>query len=219
MSRILDFLKPHRSVPRTPWTANSRWDLSVSRVAILVFGLVLFGFGEALLIVSALGNSPWTVLAQGIAIQLGVSVGIATVIISSLVLALWLPLKEKPGFGTLANIIVIATALDIGINNFPPQNTFFLRLSYVVVGVLIVGIGSSLYITCGLGPGPRDGWMTALHNRTGIPVGRVRLGIEATVLVIGWLLGGTVGLGTALFALTVGYSVALCFALVARLVS
>lgn len=219
MSRILDFLKPHRSVPRTPWTANSRWDLSVSRVAILVFGLVLFGFGEALLIVSALGNSPWTVLAQGIAIQLGVSVGIATVIISSLVLALWLPLKEKPGFGTLANIIVIATALDIGINNFPPQNTFFLRLSYVVVGVLIVGIGSSLYITCGLGPGPRDGWMTALHNRTGIPVGRVRLGIEATVLVIGWLLGGTVGLGTAVFALTVGYSVALCFALVARLVS
>lgn len=219
MSRILDFLKPHRSVPRTPWTANSRWDLSVSRVAILVFGLVLFGFGEALLIVSALGNSPWTVLAQGIAIQLGVSVGIATVIISSLVLALWLPLKEKPGFGTLANIIVIATALDIGINNFPPQNTFFLRLSYVLVGVLIVGIGSSLYITCGLGPGPRDGWMTALHNRTGIPVGRVRLGIEATVLVIGWLLGGTVGLGTALFALTVGYSVALCFALVARLVS
>ena len=219
MRSFFEFLRPHRSVPQTPWTAQSRWQLSSTRLAILICGLALFGFGESLLIVSALGNSPWTVLAQGISKQLGLSVGIATVIVSTIVLSLWIPLKEKPGFGTLANIIVIATSLDFGINNFPAQSGFFNRLVYVVLGVALVGVGSSLYITCGLGPGPRDGWMTALHHRTGIPVGRVRLAIEAFVLVLGWLLGGTVGIGTAIFALTVGYSVALSFAIVDRLVS
>ena len=219
MSSFFQFLRPHRSVPKTPWTAGSRWQLSLSRVFILLSGLVLFGFGEALLIVSKLGNSPWTVLAQGISKQLGVSVGIATVIISTIVLIMWIPLKEKPGFGTIANIIVIASALDLGINFFPAQSSLTVRMFYVLFGVALVGAGSSLYITCGLGPGPRDGWMTAIHNRTGIPVGRVRLSIEAVVLVTGWFLGGTVGLGTAIFALTVGYSVALSFAIVDRLVS
>lgn len=219
MSSFFQFLRPHRSVPKTPWTAGSRWQLSLSRVFILLSGLVLFGFGEALLIVSKLGNSPWTVLAQGISKQLGVSVGIATVIISTIVLIMWIPLKEKPGFGTIANIIVIASALDLGINFFPAQSSLTVRMLYVLLGVALVGAGSSLYITCGLGPGPRDGWMTAIHNRTGIPVGRVRLSIEAVVLVTGWFLGGTVGLGTAIFALTVGYSVALSFAIVDRLVS
>ena len=219
MRSFFQLLRPHRSVPQTPWTAKSRWQLSPTRFAILITGLALFGFGESFLIVSTLGNSPWTVLAQGISKQLGVSVGIATVIVSSIVLSLWIPLKEKPGFGTLANIIVIATALDFGVTNFPAQSGFFSRLLYVVLGVVLVGVGSSLYITCGLGPGPRDGWMTALHNRTGIPVGRVRLAIEAFVLLLGWLLGGTVGIGTAIFALTVGYSVALSFGIVDRLVS
>ena len=219
MRSFFEFLRPHRSVPQTPWTAQSRWQLSPTRLAILICGLALFGFGESLLIVSTLGNSPWTVLAQGISKQLGLSVGIATVIVSTIVLSLWIPLKEKPGFGTLANIIVIANSLDFGINNFPAQSGFFSRLVYVLLGVALVGVGSSLYITCGLGPGPRDGWMTALHHRTGIPVGRVRLAIEAFVLVLGWLLGGTVGIGTAIFALTVGYSVALSFAIVDRLVS
>ena len=219
MRSFFQLLRPHRSVPQTPWTAKSRWQLSPTRFAILITGLALFGFGESFLIVSTLGNSPWTVLAQGISKQLGVSVGIATVIVSSIVLSLWIPLKEKPGFGTLANIIVIATALDFGVTNFPAQSGFFSRLLYVVLGVVLVGVGSSLYITCGLGPGPRDGWMTALHNRTGIPVGRVRMAIEAFVLLLGWLLGGTVGIGTAIFALTVGYSVALSFGIVDRLVS
>ena len=219
MRSFFQLLRPHRSVPQTPWTAKSRWQLSPIRFAILITGLALFGFGESFLIVSTLGNSPWTVLAQGISKQLGVSVGIATVIVSSIVLSLWIPLKEKPGFGTLANIIVIATALDFGVTNFPAQSGFFSRLLYVVLGVVLVGVGSSLYITCGLGPGPRDGWMTALHNRTGIPVGRVRMAIEAFVLLLGWLLGGTVGIGTAIFALTVGYSVALSFGIVDRLVS
>ena len=219
MSSFFQFLRPHRSVPKTPWTAESRWQLSISRVSILIIGLLLFGFGEALLIVSKLGNSPWTVLAQGISKQLGISVGVATVLISTIVLLMWIPLREKPGFGTIANIIVIASALDFGINFFPTPSHYLSRMFYVVLGVIAVGVGSSLYITCGLGPGPRDGWMTALHNRTGIPVGRVRFSIEALVLIVGWLLGGTVGLGTAIFALTVGYSVALSFAIVDRLVS
>jgi uncharacterized membrane protein YczE len=117
----------------------------------------------------------------------------------------------------LANILIVATAIDIGIENIPHPNNFSLELLYVVVGILLVGAGSALYITCGLGPGPRDGWMTSLHKRTGIPVGRVRLMIEVFVLICGALLGGRVGLGTALFALFIGYSVATSFGVVARL--
>jgi uncharacterized membrane protein YczE len=159
------------------------------------------------------------VLAQGIALRTPLSVGAATFLISGIVLALWIPLKEKPGFGTLANILVIATAIDIGIAFIPHPDLVALKLLYVLVGIALVGSGSALYITCGLGPGPRDGWMTSMHRRTGIPVGRVRMVIEVTVLILGALLGGTLGLGTALFALFIGYSVATSFGVVARLTS
>jgi uncharacterized membrane protein YczE len=137
--------------------------------------------------------------------------------VSTVVLALWIPLRERPGFGTLANIAIIAFAIDLGIHLFPQQNRFIVELSYVIVGILLVGLGSAIYITCGLGPGPRDGWMTAIHRRTGVPIGRVRLGIELVVLSAGWALGGRVGLGTALFAALIGYSVALFFGVVSRL--
>jgi uncharacterized membrane protein YczE len=214
---FIERLKPHKTVPLTPWTASHRWDLRASRVFILAFGLFIFGIGDSLLIVSDLGNAPWSVLAQGISRRTPLSVGEATFLISGIVLILWIPLKEKPGFGTLANILIVATAIDIGIENIPHPNNFSLELLYVVVGILLVGAGSALYITCGLGPGPRDGWMTSLHKRTGIPVGRVRLMIEVFVLICGALLGGRVGLGTALFALFIGYSVATSFGVVARL--
>jgi uncharacterized membrane protein YczE len=214
---FIERLKPHKTVPLTPWTASHRWDLRASRVLILAFGLFIFGIGDSLLIVSDLGNAPWSVLAQGISLRTPLSVGEATFLISGIVLILWIPLKEKPGFGTLANIFIIAIAIDIGIENIPHPNNFSLELLYVVVGILLVGAGSALYITCGLGPGPRDGWMTSLHKRTGIPVGRVRLMIEVSVLICGALLGGRVGLGTALFALFIGYSVATSFGVVARL--
>ena len=217
MRDFIERLKPHKTVPLTPWTASHRWDLRVSRVLILAFGLFIFGIGDSLLIVSDLGNAPWSVLAQGISLRTPLSVGEATFLISGIVLILWIPLKEKPGFGTLANILIVATAIDIGIENIPHPNNFSLELLYVVVGILLVGAGSALYITCGLGPGPRDGWMTSLHKRTGIPVGRVRLMIEVFVLICGALLGGRVGLGTALFALFIGYSVATSFGVVARL--
>lgn len=217
MREILNRFKPHRTVPNTPWSASHRWDIAPLRIFILLFGLFIFGIGDSLLIVSDLGNAPWSVLAQGISRQTSMSVGVSTLIISVMVLLLWIPLKERPGLGTIANIIVIAAAIDIGIYFIPHAQTFALKLVYVVTGIVLVGTGSALYITCALGPGPRDGWMTSIHRRTGWPIGRVRLGIELSVLALGVALGGRAGLGTALFALLIGYSVAMAFGVVARL--
>ena len=217
MHDFLNKLRPHKTVPNTPWTAAHRWDLKFNRILILFFGLFIFGIGDSLLIVANLGNAPWSVLAQGISTRTPLSVGEATFLISVSVLLLWIPLGEKPGFGTIANIAIIAIAIDIGINHVPHPQSFPLKLIYIFTGIALVGAGSALYITCGLGPGPRDGWMTSLHRRTGIPVGRVRLAIEIVVLIAGALLGGRLGLGTALFALLIGYSVATSFGVVARI--
>lgn len=219
MKERLQRLKPHKTVPLTPWTAEHRWDLDLSRVSILIFGLFIFGIGDSFLIVSGLGNAPWSVLAQGLSLSFDISIGISTLIISAIVLLLWIPLRERPGFGTIMNILVIAFAIDIGIHFLPRNEEFLLDLLYVLIGIFMVGAGSALYITCGLGPGPRDGWMTAVHRKTGIPVGRVRMMIEVSVLIFGVALGGTAGLGTALFALLIGYSVAMSFGVVARLTS
>jgi uncharacterized membrane protein YczE len=216
---IISHLKPHRTVPVVPWTANGRWDLSFKRVLILFFGLAIFGLGDGLIIQSGLGNAPWSVLAQGISLKSGLSIGTSTLIIGALVLSLWIPLRERPGFGTLSNIIIISLFIEIGTNIFPKQENIYSGLLFILVGIAMVGIGSSLYITCGLGPGPRDGAMTGLHQRTGVRVGRVRLGIEVVVSIAGALLGGTLGLGTLLFALLIGQSVAISFGLLARLTS
>jgi uncharacterized protein len=213
------FLRPHRTVPVTPWTAKSRWDLSLSRSAILCFGLLIFGLGDALLIQSQIGNAPWSVLAQGVSERLEITLGWSTFLISSLVLLLWIPLRERPGFGTLSNIVVIAFAIQLGITIFPSSDAFVLSLFYCLIGIALVGIGSAFYITCGLGSGPRDGLMTALHSRTGFRIGRVRLVIEAFVLILGAILGGTVGLGTLLFALLIGQAIAISLGVVARATS
>jgi uncharacterized membrane protein YczE len=216
---IISHLKPHRTVPIVPWTAKSRWDLSFKRVSILFFGLAIFGLGDGLIIQSGLGNAPWSVLAQGISLKSGLSIGTSTLIIGSLVLALWIPLRERPGFGTLSNIIIISLFIEIATNIFPKQENILPGLIFTLIGIAMVGIGSSLYITCGLGPGPRDGAMTGLHQRTGVRVGRVRLGLEVVVSIAGALLGGTLGLGTLLFALLIGQSVAISFGVLARLTS
>jgi len=215
--RIIEWFRPHRTIPVTPWRAKNRWDLAPKRVVILTGALILFGIGESLLVQSHLGNSPWVVLAQGISIKTGMNLGWATLIISAVVLLLWIPLREKPGFGTLLNMIVIAWALQIGVDFFPMQDNFFEGLAFAITGILLVGIASALYISTGLGPGPRDGWMTGIHRRTGVRVGRVRLGIEALVLTAGFALGGRVGLGTALFALFIGQSIAISCGVLARL--
>ena len=216
---FLEFLRPHKTVPVTPWTAQSRWDLSPLRTGVLFFGLFIFGLGDSLLIQSNIGNAPWSVLAQGISKRLDITMGWSTFGISSLVLLLWIPLKERPGFGTLSNIIIIAAAIQVGVTVFPQQDSYLLGIVYCLIGIGMVGAGSALYITCGLGPGPRDGLMTALHHRSGVRIGRVRLAIEGSVLVLGWALGGTVGLGTLLFATLIGQSIAVALGVVSRVTS
>lgn len=214
---MIKALKPHKTVPITPWRANSRWDLSPLRVLILFFGLAIFGLGDSLFIQAGIGNAPWTVFAEGLTYKTGMSIGFATFVISVFVLLLWIPLKERPGFGTLSNIVLIATFIELGTHIFPEANSFAVGIIYNFIGISLVGIGSALYITCGLGPGPRDGAMTGLHYRTGVRVGRVRMAIEVTVLAIGFFMGGTVGVGTALFALFIGQSVAISLGILARL--
>jgi uncharacterized membrane protein YczE len=163
------------------------------------------------------GNAPWTVFAQGVSLKTDWPIGLSTAVISIFVLLIWIPLREKPGFGTLANIALIATFIQIGTQIFPLQNSLAMGILFDLLGIALVGMGSALYITCGLGPGPRDGMMTGLHQRTGVRVGRVRLAIEVTVLAIGWLMGGVVGIGTLLFALLIGESIAISLGIVARL--
>lgn len=186
-------------------------------LAALIFGLWLFGTGEALLLGSRLGAAPWSVLAQGVSVRTGWGIGWATLLVSIAVVALWIPLRQKPGLGTLMNILVIALALGVTYPRIATPHSLVGQLALVFLGVALIGVGSGFYLTSGHGPGPRDGWMTGLHRMTGWPVGRVRLVIEVSVLVAGWLLGGIVGVGTAIFALLVGQSVALGLALVHRL--
>jgi uncharacterized membrane protein YczE len=210
-------LRPHKTVPITPWTANGLWDLTPLRTSILIFGLAIFGLGDSLLIQGGIGNAPWTVFAEGLTLKTGLSIGWATFIISVCVMLVWIPLDERVGFGTLANIVVIASFIQIGTLIFPKQNSYAAGILFDLIGIALVGLGSALYITCGLGRGPRDGAMTGIHYKTGVRVGRVRMGIEVTVLIVGWFLGGTVGLGTALFALLIGQSVAIFLGILARL--
>ena len=205
------------SIPITPWRAKNQWSLSLSRSFILTLGLIIFGIGDGLLIVSHLGNAPWSVLSQGISLRSGISIGWSTFLVSSAVLLLWIPFKQKPGLGTLANIAVIALAIDLTVAWIQTPQNVLLRLLIVIFGIALVGAGSALYLTCGLGPGPRDGLMTAIHYASNISVARVRAGIESTVLLVGWLLGGRVGIGTLLFACGIGASVALWLALVGHL--
>ena len=219
MSWFIEFFRPHRTIPMTSWTAAHRWDLSIKRILILIFGLTIFGFGDSLLIQSHIGNAPWSVLAQGISFKTGINIGFATFLISAIVLFFWWPLGERPGFGTLANIVVIAAAIEFGVVNFPVASNTAVGIAYAFIGVALVGAGSSLYITCGLGPGPRDGLMTSLHKISGIRVGRIRLAIEATVFTLGWALGGRVGLGTLIFTLFIGQSVAVALGVVSRFTS
>ena len=202
------WLRPERTVPVTRWRSERNWTARPSTVVILIAGLAVFGAGDAFLVASHLGNSPWTVFAQGFSERVGISIGLATFIVSVAVLLLWIPLRQRPGMGTVANIVVIATALQVVVDLLPTPEHVLLRVTYVLVGIALVGIGSGFYLTCNVGPGPRDGWMTGVHRRTGWPVARIRLAIEVTVLLIGLLLGGTAGVGTIAFALLIGPSVA-----------
>ena len=180
-------------------------------------GLSIFGLGDAFVIQSNIGNGPWSVLAQGISRHARISMGWSTFAISAVVLLAWIPLREKPGFGTISNLIIIAIAIQIGVTYIPLQNSYLAGTLFALLGTAMIGIATSLYITCGLGPGPRDGLMTAIHLRTGVRVSRVRFGIEFSVVAFGAILGGNVGVGTLLFVLLIGQSVAISLGVVARL--
>jgi uncharacterized membrane protein YczE len=221
---IRNFFKPSKTIPITSWRAKSSWGLfdknqSLQRILILIIGLTLFGIGEAFLVVTSLGNSPWVVLSEGVSLNSNLNIGQATFVISLMVLFFWIPLRQKPGFGTIANIIVIAAAIEFGLWFIPEVSNIMLKIFYTLFGILLVGVGSAFYITCGLGTGPRDGLMTGLHYRTGVRVGRVRLGIELLALTVGALLGGSLGVGTALFALLIGQSVAISLGVLGRITS
>ena len=214
-----ELLRPAKEVPTTSWSAEDPMTIKprLKTLVILVIGLWVFGTGDAILIAAGIGNTPWTVLAEGIAINIDWSVGQATFLVSVLVLLLWIPLKEVPGFGTLSNAVLIAVAIDVMTPLLIPPEDSVIRYLQLIVGVVLIGVGSGFYLTANLGPGPRDGLMTGLHRLTQKPIGWVRAGLEITVLCAGWLLGGTVGVGTVVFALGVGYAVALSLSLVKRI--
>ncbi len=200
-------MKLSHRIPATPWRATTTWSLRPRMVAPLLVGLTLFGFGEGLLVQSHWGATPWTVFAQGVARHAHISIGWSTAAISCVVLLFWFPLRERPGFGTLANLVIIAYVLDLTAANVPVPAGDLFKIVFVVGAVAAIGVGSALYLTTGLGPGPRDGLMTSLHRHLGVSVVYVRLTLEVAVLVVGWLLGGTLGVGTAFFAATIGFSI------------
>lgn len=210
---------PVRVVPTLPWSAPARWRPRPSSLPVLLLGLWIFGTGEALLVASRWGNTPWTVLAEGVSRHSPLSIGAATLAISAVVLLGWIPLRERPGLGTVANAVVIAVAIDVVLAVLPRQHRPLGQGGFVVAGIAAIGVGSALYLTAALGPGPRDGWMTGLARRLGLPLAWVRLGLELTVMVAGLLLGGRAGVGTAAFALTIGWAATTSMRLLAAAVA
>ena len=216
---LMEFLRPAKNVPTTWWSADDPWTLKprFSTMILLIVGLIIFGAGDAVLISARLGNTPWTVLAEGIAENLNLSIGKSTFLVSFLVLLIWIPLREKPGIGTILNAILIAATIEFLLPILPTPEAFSLQIIQVLAGIVLVAIGSGLYLTANLGPGPRDGTMTGLTKVTGIPIGRIRSGIEIFVIAIGWTLGGKFGIGTILFAILIGPCVAICLNMAGRL--
>jgi uncharacterized membrane protein YczE len=185
----------------------SLWRPGPRRLLRLLAGLWIFGTGEGLVVDSELGNSPWTVFAEGISVHSPLSVGAATVLTSFVILLVWIPLRERPGLGTIANAVVIGIAIDVTLS-YLGRAPLGIRVAELLAGIALVGVGSGLYLNAALGPGPRDGLMMGLHRLTGRPVALLRGAIEVSALVVGAILGGTVGIGTVAFALLVGPAVA-----------
>lgn len=175
----------------------------VKRFTQLMVGLVIYGFGIGLMVRSDLGLNPWQVFHQGVSIQTGLTMGTITIMTGGLVLVGWIPLGERIGAGTVLNVATIGPTLDLTLWLVDQPAALWVRVAYLVVGTVLVGLATGLYVGAGLGPGPRDGLMTGLA-RKGWSIGWARTAIEVTVLALGWLLGGTVGLGTVLFALAIG---------------
>jgi len=200
-----------KNVPKVSWSSDKPLNFKpkISTFFFLCLGLTLFGLGEGLLIVSASGASPWSVLAQGISLNIDFSVGTITLFISIGVLLFWIPLNQKLGIGTILNALIIALMIDICIKFVPIPENYISQLILAIISVLTVGLGGGIYLIANLGAGPRDGLMVGLQKKTNLPMAAVRAFLEITVVSIGWYLGGTVGVGTLLFAFGIGPAVAL----------
>tara|TARA_B100001758_G_scaffold4237_1_gene3374 strand:+ start:77 stop:763 length:687 start_codon:yes stop_codon:yes gene_type:complete len=214
LSRVFTIKK----VPIVNWSSdfplNTRPKLTT--LIMLVIGLFLFGLGEAIIIGSGSGVSPWTVLAQGISSKTDLSIGMATFLISIFILIFWVPLKQIPGIGTIFNAIIIASAIDLTLGFIPKPELIYLKILQASFGILIVGIGSGIYLASNLGPGPRDGLMIGLQQKTNTSIPLIRTIIEITAVTVGWFLGGIVGIGTILFVFGIGPCVGVGLTLVEK---
>ena len=208
-----------KNVPKVSWSSDKPLNLKpkISTFFFLCFGLTLFGLGEGLLIVSFTGASPWSVLAQGISLNIDFSIGTITLFISVGVLLLWVPLNQKLGIGTILNALIIAIMIDVCIRFVPTPENYIFQLLLALVAVLTVGLGGGIYLVANLGSGPRDGLMIGLQQKTNLPIAVVRASLEVTIVSFGWYLGGTVGVGTLLFAFGIGPAVALGLFIVGKI--
>ena len=200
-----------KKIPKVHWSSDKPYNFKpkFSTFFFLCFGLTLFGLGEGLLIVSFTGASPWSVLAQGISLNVNLSIGTITLLISIAVLILWIPLGQRLGMGTILNALIIALMIDLCIKFVPTPTNYIYQLILAIASVILVGIGGGVYLASNLGAGPRDGLMIGLQGVTNLPIAAVRATLEISVVSIGWYLGGIVGIGTLLFAFGIGPSVAL----------
>ena len=208
-----------KKIPKVYWSSEKTYNFRprFSTLFFCCFGLMLFGLGEGLLIVSFTGASPWSVLAQGISLNVNLSIGMITFLISISVLILWIPLGQKLGMATILNALIIALMIDLCIKFVPTPSSYYNQLILAIVSVVTVGIGGSIYLVSNLGAGPRDGLMVGLQEKTNLPIALVRATLEISVVSIGWYLGGTVGIGTLLFAFGIGPCVALGLYLVNKI--
>jgi hypothetical protein len=208
-----------KKIPKVNWSSEKPYNFKpkFSTLFFCCFGLMLFGLGEGLLIVSSTGASPWSVLAQGLSFNVNLSVGMLTFLISVTVLILWIPLGQKPGMATILNAVIIALMIDICIKFVPTPSNYINQLILAAISVITVGVGGGIYLVANLGAGPRDGLMVGLQKLTNFPIAVVRATLEISVVSVGWYLGGTVGIGTILFAFGIGPCVALGLYLVNKL--
>ena len=214
LSRVFTIKK----VPNVSWSSEFPLNTKpkLTTLIMLVIGLFLFGLGEAIIIGSGSGVSPWTVLAQGISSKTDLSIGMATFLISIFILIFWVPLKQIPGIGTIFNAIIIASAIDLTLRFIPKPELIYLKILQASFGILIVGIGSGIYLASNLGPGPRDGLMIGLQQKTNTSIPLIRTIIEIAVVTLGWFLGGIVGIGTILFVFGIGPCVGVGLTLVEK---
>jgi len=216
--RFLSRIFSIKAVPSLSWSSDFPLNPKprLTTMIMLVIGLFLFGLGEAIIIGSGSGVSPWTVLAQGISKRSDFSIGMATFFISIAILIFWIPLKQVPGIGTILNAIIIASAIDLTLPYLPQPDDITFKIIQACLGILVVGLGSGIYLCSNLGPGPRDGLMIGLQKQTNASLPAIRTIIELLAVISGWLLGGVVGIGTILFVFGIGPCVGIGLTLVEK---